>query len=129
MIDLGLVVARLLHYAAVTTLAGVSFFPLYAYADAEPILLIRWRQGVLLASAIAALLSGVLWFVFSVANMSGTLADVADREVLWTVLNETRSSCECPMTFGRMTTKSNGSRSESANMVWFPSGNSSNLRP
>ncbi len=32
MIDLGLVVARLLHYTAGTTLAGVSFFPLYAYA-------------------------------------------------------------------------------------------------
>src|SRR6266852_4914974 len=89
MIDLGLVVARLLHYAAVTTLAGVSFFPLYAYADAEPIGLLRWRQGVLLAAAVAALLSGIAWFVFSVATMSGTLADVTDREVLRTVLNET----------------------------------------
>jgi len=94
MIDLELVVARLLHYAVVTTLAGVSFFPLYALADAEPIALLRWRQGVLLATAIAVLLSGILWFVFSVANMSGTLADVVDREVLWTVLNET--------TFGRV---------------------------
>jgi putative copper resistance protein D len=96
MIDLGLVVARLLHYAAVATLAGVSFFPLYAYVDAEPIVLFRWRLGVLFVAAIAALLSGVLWFVFSVANMSGTLADVADREVLRTVLNET--------TFGRVWT-------------------------
>src|ERR1700716_3602635 len=96
MIDLGLVIARLVHYAAVTTLAGVSFFPLYAYADAKPTVLLRWRQGVLLAAAIAALLSSVLWFVFSVANMSGTLAGVADREVLWTVLNET--------TFGRVWT-------------------------
>src|SRR3977135_1098770 len=96
MIDLGLVVARLVHYAAVTTLAGVSFFPLYAYADAKPTPLLRWRPGGVLAAAIAALLSGVLWFVFSVANMSGTLADVADREVLWTVLDET--------TFGRVWT-------------------------
>jgi putative copper resistance protein D len=96
MIDLGLVIARLLHYAAATTLAGVSFFSLYAYAAPEPIMLLRWRQGVLLAAAIAALLSGVLWFVFSVANMSGTLADVADREVLWTILNET--------TFGKVWT-------------------------
>jgi putative copper resistance protein D len=94
MIDLGLVVARLLHYAAVTTLAGVSLFPLYAYAAAEPHELFRWRQTVLLAAAFAALLSGLLWFVFSVANMSGTLAGVADPEVLWTVLSET--------TFGRM---------------------------
>ena len=96
MIDLGLVIARLLHYAAATTLAGVSFFPLYAYADAEPIVLVRWREGVLLAGAIAALLSGLLWFVFSVASMSGTLAGVADREVLWMVLNE--------MSFGRVWT-------------------------
>jgi copper resistance protein D len=89
MIDLGLVVARLLHYAAVTTLAGVSLFPLYAYAASEPNELFRRRQPVLLSAAIGALLSGLLWFVFSVANMSGTLADVADQEVLRTVLNGT----------------------------------------
>jgi putative copper resistance protein D len=89
MIDLGLVVARLLHYAAVTTLAGVAFFPLYAYALAEPKELSRRRQAVLLTAAVGALFSGLLWFVFSVANMSGTLADVTDHEILWTVLNET----------------------------------------
>jgi putative copper resistance protein D len=89
MIDVGLVVARLLHYAAVTTLAGVSFFPLYAYAAAEPAGLFRWRQAVLLAAAAAALISGLLWFVFSVANMSGTMAGIADQEMLWTVVNET----------------------------------------
>jgi putative copper resistance protein D len=89
MIDLGLVVARLLHYAAVTTLAGVSFFPLYASAFAEAKELSRRRHAVLVSAGVAALLSGLLWFVFSVANMSGSLADVADHEVLWTVLNET----------------------------------------
>src|SRR5712692_10232177 len=89
MIDLGLVVTRLLHYAAVTTLAGVSFFPLYAYAFAEPKELSRRRQAVLLFASAVALLGGMLWFVFSVANMSGAWADVADHEVLWTVLNET----------------------------------------
>jgi copper resistance protein D len=89
MIDLGLVVARLLHYATVTTLAGVAFFPLYAYALTEPKELSRRRQAVLLSAAVGALLSGLLWFVFSVANMSGMLADIADHEILWTVLNET----------------------------------------
>ena len=89
MIDLGLVLARFLHCAAVTTLAGVAFFPLYAYAAAEPQELFRWRQTVLLSATFAALLSGLLWFVFSVANMSGALAGVADPEVLWTVLSET----------------------------------------
>jgi putative copper resistance protein D len=89
MIDLGLVVARLLHYMAVTTLAGVALFPLYAYAFAEPKELSRRRQAVLLFSAVGALLSGLLWFVFSVANMGGAWAAVADHEILWTVLNET----------------------------------------
>jgi putative copper resistance protein D len=89
MIDLGLIVARLLHYAAVTTLAGVSFFPLYAYATAESKELSRRRHTVLLAAAVGAVFSGLLWFVFAVANMSGTLADVADKEILWTVLSET----------------------------------------
>jgi putative copper resistance protein D len=89
MIDLGLVIARLLHYAAVTTLAGVSVFPLYAYADAEPKELSRRRQAVLLCAAAGALFSGLLWFVCSVANMSGTWAGVADQETLWTVLSET----------------------------------------
>jgi copper resistance protein D len=89
MIDLGLVVARLLHYVAVTTLAGVSFFPLYSYATSEPKELSGRRQAVLLCAATGALLSGLLWFVCSVANMSGTWEGVADQETLWTVLNET----------------------------------------
>jgi putative copper resistance protein D len=89
MIDLGLIVARLLHYAAVTTLAGVSLFPLYAYAAAEPKELFRRRQAVLLSAALAAMFSGLCWLVCSVASMSGTWAGVADHEVLWTVLNET----------------------------------------
>jgi putative copper resistance protein D len=89
MIDLGLVVARLLHYVAVTTLAGASLFPLYSYATSEPKELSGRRQAVLLCAATGALLSGLLWFVCSVANMSGTWAGVADQETLWTVLNET----------------------------------------
>ncbi len=72
-----------------TTLAGVSFFPMHAYAATEPKELFRRRWGGLFSAVVGALLSGLLWFVFSVANMSGSLADVTDQEVLWTVLNET----------------------------------------
>src|SRR5260370_39498818 len=90
MIDIGLVIARLLHYAAVTTLAGVSFFPLYSYAGTEPRTLFRWQQGMLLAAAVVALGSGLLSFVFSVGNMSGTLADVTDPEGSWMVVHDTR---------------------------------------
>jgi len=89
MIDLGLIIARLLHYAAVTSLAGVWFFPLYAYTATEPKELFCRRQAVFLSAAVGALFSGLLWFLCSVANMSGSWAGVADHEVLWTVLNET----------------------------------------
>jgi putative copper resistance protein D len=89
MIDVGLVVARLLHYATLTTLAGVSFFPLYACAAAEPEELSGRRRAVLLCAVAGTLLSGLLWFVCSLANMSGTWAGVVDQETLWTVLNET----------------------------------------
>ena len=89
MIDLGLIIARLLHYAAVTSLAGVLFFPLYAYTATKPKELFCRRQAVFLSAAVGALFSGLLWFLCSVANMSGSWAGVADHEVLWTVLNET----------------------------------------
>lgn len=92
MISAGLIVARLLHFAAVTTLAGASFFPLYAYSrggGSRSISLHRSLQGVLFISANVALFSGILWFIFAVANMSGTLEGVLDREMLSTVLGDT----------------------------------------
>ena len=89
MIDLGLVVARFLHYAAATTLAGVAFFPLYAYAGEEPETLARWRKILLLRTAIVALIGGLAWFAFAVANMSGALADLADPDVVVSVMRDT----------------------------------------
>ncbi|CEG10172.1 Copper resistance protein D [Afipia felis] len=89
MIEVGLIIARLLHYLATTALAGLSFFPLYAYAGAEPEALARWRARVLLWTAIAALLSGLCWFAFTVANMSGDISDLADTETVWTVAHDT----------------------------------------
>lgn len=89
MIDLGLVVARLLHYAATTTLFGASLFSAYAYAGDEPSALRRWRMRLLLSVAIVALLGGFLWFAFAVANMSGSLSDLTDAEVLSGVIRDT----------------------------------------
>lgn len=89
MIDFGLVLSRFLHYAASTTLAGVAFFPLYAYAAVEPERLARWRGRVMFWSAILALISCLGWFVFSVAQMSGGLTDVVDPEVVGAVVHHT----------------------------------------
>jgi copper resistance protein D len=90
MLDFALVAARLAHYAATTTLAGASFFPLYACASTEPEASRRWRGRLLLVSAIVAVLSGLLWLILSAANMSGSLSDLADGEVLWTVVHDTQ---------------------------------------
>ena len=88
-IDIGLVLAWLLHYAATTTLAGMSFFPLYAYAASEPEAINLWRRKLLLWTALAALISGLLWFIFAVANMSGSVGDLADPEIIWSVARDT----------------------------------------
>lgn len=89
MVEIGLLLARFLHYAAATSLAGLSLFPLYAYAGAEPGALARWRRMLVLRAAIVALLSGLGWFAFAVANMGGSLGDLADMDMLWTVVRDT----------------------------------------
>lgn len=89
MIEIGLIVARFLHYAATTMLAGMSFFPLYAYVDREPEALGRWRRRWTVATAVAALVSGLCWFAFATANMSGDIGDLADAETLATVARDT----------------------------------------
>ena len=89
MIEFGLILGRLLHYVATTTLFGASLFPLYAYGRVELEALERWRTRLLLSTAIAAIVSGLLWFAFSAANMSGSLSDLADPETLWAVARDT----------------------------------------
>jgi putative copper resistance protein D len=89
MIEIGLVLARFLHYLATTALAGLSLFPLYAYAGVEPEALGRWRQRWLSWTAVAALFSGLCWFAFVAANMSGSIRDLADAETVWAVVHDT----------------------------------------
>jgi hypothetical protein len=98
MIEAGLIVARFLHYVAVTTLAGASFFPLYAHPHGlgrQPIALARRIQTMLFVAANLALVSGILWFVFAVANMSGTLDGALDRETLSMVMGDTSFGNVC----------------------------------
>ena len=86
MIVAGLVVSRFLHLSALLTLLGCSLFPLYADRSANSFL--RMRQ-IALISAIAALVTGVFWFAFTAAGMSGSLAGATNWPTLSLVANST----------------------------------------
>ena len=73
MIEVGLVVARFLQYAAAMAFFGASLFPLYAYSgrtDAAPSWLCTWLPRVQFLLALAALVSGIFWLAFVAANMA-----------------------------------------------------------
>lgn len=88
MVEFGLVIARLVHYAATTTLFGASLFALYARTDIAPPLA-GWSRPIPLWTAVVALLSGLFWFVFSAANMAGGLSHLADLDAISMVIRET----------------------------------------
>ena len=80
----GLIASRFLHYAALMILFGAACFPLYAYRDGTPPPDLQiWLRRTLLVAAIAALVTGILWFAFATAGMAGSLGSVFD----WTTLN------------------------------------------
>ncbi|GAC1557789.1 MAG: copper homeostasis membrane protein CopD [Herpetosiphon sp.] len=83
MSEVGLIVSRLLHYAATLTLFGVSIFPLYIYAKRQTASHLNWATTWWLAAA--AFVSGLFWFASVTFNMAGKL----DLDALWLVLSET----------------------------------------
>jgi putative copper resistance protein D len=92
MLEAGLVLSRFLHYAAVLTLFGAALFPLYASpsrADETSARLFSWLRVVLLSAAFVALISGIIWFLFTAANMAGDLSGATDRDTLSLVLTDT----------------------------------------
>lgn len=89
-LEAGLVVSRIIHFICAIILFGGAFFVLYSPAsDSLSQRLMRPLAAALLAAAFWALLSGLAWFLFTVGNMSGTLADAFNSEVLWSVLWDT----------------------------------------
>ena len=86
MILAGLVVSRFLHLSALLILLGCSLFPLYADRLADSFVRVRW---IVFGAAITALITGVFWFVFTAAGMSGSLAGAAEWPTLSLVANST----------------------------------------
>ncbi len=86
----GLVVSRFVHFTCALILFGSAFFAVYSPpSDNRSERLTRPLAAVLLAAALCAVLSGLAWFLFTVGNMSGTLAGAFDGEALWTALWDT----------------------------------------
>jgi putative copper resistance protein D len=90
MLEAGLVGSRLVHFACAIILFGSALFGLYSpLSKIRSEFLSRRLPAVLLAAALCSLLSGAAWFIFTVGNMSGTLAGAFDGEASWSVLSDT----------------------------------------
>lgn len=90
MLEAGLVCSRFIHFACAIILFGVALFGLYSgLPGTRSERLLRRLPAVLFGAAIGSFLSGFAWFLFTVGNMSGSLADALDFETLWSVLSDT----------------------------------------
>jgi copper resistance protein D len=92
MLDAALIVARFLHYGAVTALFGMALFPFYAYpsrAGATPAWLAAWMRRAVLAASVAAFLTAIVWFALGVASMYGEWSAAVSPVALATVIGDT----------------------------------------
>ena len=86
----GLIVSRFVHYLALSILFGGALFPFYGFAHAEAdSQRAKWLRALLLGCALLAWLSGISWFVFTTAGMSGSLMGVSDPAILSIMTQQT----------------------------------------
>jgi len=86
LIEVGLIIARFLHLAAVMTLFGLALFPVYNRPSAR---VIRLQRTLIFCTALLGLVSAFAWGWFAIAGMTGAMMAAADPENLLTVLHET----------------------------------------
>ena len=87
----GLIVSRFVHYLALSVLFGGALFPFYGFAppQADTQRVPAWLRALLLGAALLAWLSGISWFAFTTAGMSGSLFGVTDPAILSTMIRDT----------------------------------------
>jgi len=88
MLETGLIGSRFLHYIATLSYFGAALFSFYSRPALAPILLRRLRVTAAVC-ALAALLSGALWLLCSVAAMAGSIAAALDPSTVLSVLRDT----------------------------------------
>jgi putative copper resistance protein D len=85
-----LIIARLVHFAAVMFLFGASLFPLYAgLSKGVGAPLERWLCNTLLFAALAAFLSALAWWDALAVSMGEGWAEALNAETLKAVLFDT----------------------------------------
>lgn len=80
-----LIAARFVHYGALTFLFGALLFPSYAFSRADRdagIEALRPLRTAMVAAAVLALLSAVVWFGAAVAGMAGDPAAALNLDTL-----------------------------------------------
>jgi len=87
----GLIVSRFVHYLALSVLFGGALFPLYGFASpsADTQRVSPWLRALLLSTAVLGLFTGISWFVFTTAGMSGSLSGVTNPAILSTMIRDT----------------------------------------
>jgi copper resistance protein D len=86
----GLIASRFVHYVALSILLGGAVFPLYGFDSSQerrPVPV--WLRVLLLFAASLALMSGISWFLFTTAGVSGNPGAVTDLTILSTVIRHT----------------------------------------
>ncbi len=94
MIESGLVLSRFLHYAALMVLLGASVFPQYPHEARDrgdgPYLLTAMIRPWILGAVVIAIVSAMLWFAFTTAGMTDSIASALDPKALLLVAQSTR---------------------------------------
>jgi copper resistance protein D len=91
MVEVGLILARLLHIGSLMLLFGASLFPVYAYSKERPVPFFEacWISTVLLISCLVALVSGVVWLALTAASLTDSLGSAVNPDMLSLILGRT----------------------------------------
>jgi putative copper resistance protein D len=90
--DEGLLLSRVVHYAALLFAFGVCFFPAYAFSGTERQAAFAYQskyKSSFLTAGLTALVSGLSWLLFTAASMAGSLSEALNPETMGDVLAET----------------------------------------
>ena len=78
----GLVIARFVHYLALSALFGAALFPFYGFgtAQTETFRRVRWLRPLLFSAALVTFGSGIFWLGFTIPATRETLSAIRDME-------------------------------------------------